>query len=66
MQRRRSIQTLPIAAPTDPVLTPYDHEHLVTYMRLLDADADGADWRDVSRIVLHLARDRPRRDEVPW
>ena len=47
------------SAPTDPVLTPYDHEHLVTYMRLLDADADGADWRDVARIVLHLD---PRRE----
>ena len=34
-------------------ITPYDDEHLVTYMRLLDADADGADWQDVARIVLH-------------
>jgi hypothetical protein len=23
------------------------------YLRLLDAEADGADWRDVARIVLH-------------
>jgi hypothetical protein len=44
-------------APTDPVLTPYDHEHLITYLRLLDADADGADWREVARIVLHLDPD---------
>ena len=41
-------------APTDAILTPYDHEHLVTYMRLLDADADGADWREVARMVLPL------------
>jgi Uncharacterized conserved protein (DUF2285) len=41
-------------APTDSVLTPYDHEHMVTYMRVLDADAEGADWREVARIVLHL------------
>lgn len=34
-------------------LTPYDEEHLVTYLRLLDAEADGADWREVARIVLH-------------
>jgi len=27
-------------------------------LRLLDADADGADWRDVSRIVLHIDPDR--------
>jgi hypothetical protein len=41
-------------APTDSVLTPYDHERMVTYMRLLDADAEDADWREVARIVLHL------------
>jgi hypothetical protein len=42
------------AAPTDLMLTPYDHEHTVTYLRLLDADAEGADWQEVSRIVLHI------------
>jgi hypothetical protein len=26
-------------------------------LRLLDADADGADWRDVSRIVLRIDPD---------
>jgi hypothetical protein len=41
-------------APTDSVLTVYDEEHLITYLRLLDADAAGADWRDVARIVLHI------------
>jgi hypothetical protein len=45
-------------APTDSVLTPYDHEHLITYLRLLDADADGADWREVARIVLHRDPER--------
>jgi len=29
-------------------------DHLVTYLRLLDADADGADWREVATIVLNL------------
>jgi hypothetical protein len=24
------------------------------YLRLLDADAQGADWREVARVVLHL------------
>jgi hypothetical protein len=38
-------------------LTGYDHGHLVTYLRLLDADAEGADWREVSRIVLHFDPD---------
>ena len=40
-------------APTSFQLTGYDEEHLVTYLRLLDADADGADWREVAEIVLH-------------
>ena len=41
-------------APSDSVLTACDEEHLITYMRLLDADVDGADWREVARVVLHL------------
>ena len=41
----------------DSVLTTYDEEHLITYLRLLDADAQDADWRDVARIVLHLDPD---------
>jgi hypothetical protein len=41
-------------APSNSVLTAYDEEHIITYLRLLDADAVGADWRDVARIVLHL------------
>jgi hypothetical protein len=40
-------------APSDSVLTVYDEQHIVTYLRLLDANAEGADWRDVARIVLH-------------
>jgi Uncharacterized conserved protein (DUF2285) len=41
-------------APTSDGLTPYDYEHLISYLRLLDADAEGADWRKVARIVLHI------------
>ena len=41
-------------APSDSVLTVYDEEHVITYLRLLDADAKGADWREVTRVVLHL------------
>jgi hypothetical protein len=44
-------------APSAPTLTAYD-DHLVTYLRFLDADADGADWRDVARIVLHIDPNR--------
>ena len=41
-------------APDADELTGYDYEHLVTYLRLLDAEADGADWTEVARIVLHI------------
>ena len=40
-------------APTGSDITIYDEEHFVTYLRLLDADAEGADWTEVARIVLH-------------
>ena len=36
------------------ILTGYDERHAVTYLRLLDADAEGADWREVAKIVLHI------------
>src|SRR6201993_5410216 len=44
-------------APSGPTLTDYDEEHAVPYVRMLDADAEGADWREVSRIVLHIDPD---------
>ncbi|WP_316234911.1 MULTISPECIES: DUF2285 domain-containing protein [unclassified Bradyrhizobium] len=40
-------------APVDGVLTEYDEDYPVTYLRLLDAAEEGADWCEVSRIVLH-------------
>jgi len=45
-------------APAGPALAVYDEEHAVTYMRLLDADTEGADWREVARIVLHIDPER--------
>jgi hypothetical protein len=41
-------------APTDAALMVYDEEHIITYLRLLDADAEGADWREVAQLVLHI------------
>ena len=35
-------------------MTQYDIEHAVVYARLLDADAERADWREVSKIVLRI------------
>lgn len=40
-------------APSGHVITAYDEQHFVTYLRLLDAQAEGADWKEVARIVLH-------------
>jgi hypothetical protein len=49
-------------APHADEFTGYDYEHLVTYLRLLDAEADGAEWAEVTRIVLHIdASDEPER-----
>jgi hypothetical protein len=41
-------------APTERILTAYHEQHLVTYLRLLDAEVDGADWREVARIALQI------------
>ena len=41
-------------APTDPELTSYDEEHLIVCIRLLDAEADGADWMEAALIVLRI------------
>ncbi|AHE54116.1 MULTISPECIES: DUF2285 domain-containing protein [Sphingomonadaceae] len=40
-------------APTGDEITTYDERHFVTYMRLLDAKAEDADWKEVAQIVLH-------------
>jgi hypothetical protein len=45
-------------APTEDALTPYDDEHISTYLRMLDAEAENADWREVSLIVLHIDPER--------
>jgi len=39
-------------APWSEVLTDYDLDHLAVYLRLLDAEKDQADWREVARLVL--------------
>src|SRR5258708_40330947 len=41
-------------APDEPFLTRYDMAHLVSYLRLLDADAEGAAWQEAARNVLSL------------
>jgi len=41
-------------APTAPMVTDYDKAHLKLYLRLLDADAEGAAWEQVARLLLDI------------
>jgi arylamine N-acetyltransferase len=43
--------------PWSEKLTNYDQTHLVVYLRLLDAEADGATEEEMSRIVLGIDPD---------
>lgn len=43
--------------PSGQALTSYDREHMKTYMRLLDAERDGADWREAVQIIFGLDPD---------
>lgn len=55
------------AAPSVDALTPYDHAHLITYLRLLDADAEGSDWAEVAQIVLDLdPKQNPDQVRATW
>lgn len=51
-------------APSADILTAYDELHFATYLRLLDAEAEGADWQEVARIVLHI--DPMREPDRAW
>ena len=41
-------------APTAPMVTDYDKAHLKLYLRLLDADAEGAAWEEAARLLLGI------------
>lgn len=54
-------------APSDGILTSYDERHLVTYLRLLDAAEEGADWQEVAKLVLHIdPASEPARARRAW
>jgi hypothetical protein len=42
------------APPRAARISPYDMRHFATYIRLLDANADGADWREAAHIIFGL------------
>jgi hypothetical protein len=63
----RSEPPLSDNAPSETTLTDYDRQHLVTYLRLLDAEKDDADWREIARVVLQIDPDRePERARNAW
>lgn len=45
-------------APSGDNLTDYDRTHIQLYARLLDASADGADWREVVKVLFGIDPDR--------
>ena len=54
-------------APTAAILTGYDERHAIIYLRLLDAAAEGANWEEVAKIVLHIDPTRePERARRAW
>jgi hypothetical protein len=46
------------SAPADDGLTDYDRTLLIVYVRMLDAAAVEADWREVSRVLLKIDPER--------
>lgn len=40
--------------PESAQLTAYDESHFQDYIRLLDADAQGADWREVAATIFGI------------
>lgn len=48
---RRATQNYLDEPPPGDALTSYDREHMKLYIRLLDAERDGADWREAVRIL---------------
>ena len=46
-------------------VSPYDERHLTSYIRLLDAAAEGADWREAVAIIFGLDPDKePERARI--
>lgn len=40
--------------PQSAVLTRYDRAHMKLYLRLLDAETDGADWREAVELLFGI------------
>ena len=49
-----SVEQFSDAPPASDQITDYDRQHLKLYLRLLDAAAEGAAWREVAAAVFGL------------
>lgn len=51
--------------PLAEAITDYDERHLITYIRMLDATAEGADWREIVDILFGIdAAQEPERAKM--
>ncbi|RJE87186.1 DNA -binding domain-containing protein [Paracoccus onubensis] len=50
----RQTETFLDEPPTGETLTTYDRAHMKLYMRLLDAERDGADWREAVHVLFGI------------
>ena len=51
--------------PQSPALTSYDRTHMKLYLRLLDAETDGADWREAVSVLFGIDPERePERAQL--
>jgi hypothetical protein len=42
------------APPVSETITDYDRRHFAIYLRLLDAETEGAEWQEVVRVIFGL------------
>lgn len=52
-----TIAPFELAPPQSNGITSYDESHFVTYIRLLDAAAEGADWREAVHYIFEIDPD---------
>ena len=45
-------------APADASVTAYDEHHVITYMRLLQAEGEKAEWQEIARLFLRVDPER--------
>ena len=54
MRKTTLVPAVADEAPNSSTLTTYDEAQLLTYLRLLDAEAEGAEWDEAALLVLQI------------